>query len=227
MIKERKGDLALRICDVCGHEQWVSYWNLVRKETHVCRHCSCKHTAVTRNHIPWNRGTKQNPRKLGSYYINSGGYVSTWIGKHTLENKAGGYYLEHRLRAELDLQRELQQSELVHHIDSDKTNNISSNLFVCRNDKHHQNVHSQLERISMDLVKSGAIKFNHDTGEYYLDPNVREFISKSLELLGNPDKDNQQRSFINMNDEERSTTIQKWSTLKRVEAGDIPPPEDT
>ena len=56
--------------------------------------------------------------------------------------------------------------------------------------------------------------------EYYLDPYVREFVRKSLELLENPEKGNQQRSFSEMTDEERSTTIQKWSTLKRVEAGD-------
>ena len=96
-------------------------------------------------------------------------------------------------------------------------------VFVCENDKHHQNVHSQLERVSMELVKVGAIKFDHTNGQYFLDPYVCEFVSKSLELLGNPNEDNQQRSFINMTDEERSTTIQKWSTLKRVEAGDTPP----
>lgn len=55
---------------------------------------------------------------------------------------------------------------------------------------------------------------------------MREYISKSLELLGNPKKDNQQRSLRELSPEERSTTIQKWSTLKRVEAGDNSPPED-
>ena len=214
MIKERKKDIALRVCDVCGQEQWVNYWNIHKKQIHICRYCSCKNTAKTRTSSPWNRGTKQNPRKIGTYYINSGGYVSTWVGKHLLAEKAGGYYLEHRLRAELDLNRPLTTAEIVHHIDSDKTNNVSSNLFVCENDKHHQNVHSQLERVSMELVKVGAIKFDHTNGQYFLDPYVCEFVSKSLELLGNPNEDNQQRSFINMTDEERSTTIQKWSTLK-------------
>lgn len=220
MIKERKGDLALRICDVCSHEQWVSYWNVYKKDKHTCRYCSCKHTAKVRKGIPWNRGTKQSPRFVGSYYINSGGYISTWIGKHTLNNKAGGYYLEHRLQEELKLGRSLKSKEIVHHIDGDKINNIPDNLYTCENDKSHQNLHSQLERVSMELVKMGLIKFDHSKGEYHIDPNSREIISKSLELLGSPVKDNQQRSFINMFDEERSTTIQKWSTLKRVEAGD-------
>ena len=97
---------------------------------------------------------------------------------------------------------------------------MCSSDLVCANDKHHQNIHSQLERISIELVKSGVIKFNHESGNYYLDPYVREFVSKSLELLGSPEKDNQQRSLRELSPEERSTTIQKWSTLKRVEAGD-------
>lgn len=220
MIKERKGDNALRVCDECGHEQWVSYWNLVRKERHICRYCSCTHTAKNRKSIPWNRGTKQNPKKVGTFYVNSGGYISVWVGEHTLDNKSGGYYLEHRIQSEVKLGRSLTKQEIVHHIDGDKVNNTPDNLYVCANNKHHQNVHSQLERVSMELVKFGVIKFDHESGEYYLDPYVREFVSKSLELLENPEKDNQQRSFIEMTDEERSTTIQKWSTLKRVEAGD-------
>ena len=121
---------------------------------------------------------------------------------------------------ELDLNRPLSVKEVVHHVDGDKTNNEEENLFVCTGHKHHRNVHSQLERISMELVRSGAIRFNHAEGQYYLDPNVREFISKSGELLGNPTLGNQQRSFSAMSEEERSTTIQKWSTLKRVEAPD-------
>jgi len=221
MIKERNGDLALRVCDDCGNEQWVSYWNVYKKETHLCRYCNNSKTAKTRKKgTPWNRGTKQNPRVLGTFYTNSSGYICTWVGKHTLENKVGGYYLEHRLIAELMLQRSLLASERVHHIDSNKINNVPKNLYICKDDKHHQNVHSQLERVSMWLVQQKAIKFDHESGEYYLDPYVREFVSKSLELLENPDKDNQQRSFVNMTDEERSTTIQKWSTLKRAEAGD-------
>jgi hypothetical protein len=46
-----------------------------------------------------------------------------------------------------------------------------------------------------------------------------ERISKLIELLENPtlnqrQEDNQQRSFLGETQEERSTTIQKWSTLK-------------
>ena len=223
MIKERKGNEALRVCDECGHEQWINYWNIYRKDIHLCRYCNNVKQGEERKgkFQAWNRGKKFEPKSIGSYYVNNNGYVETWIGKHTLPDRAGGYYREHRLVSEIKLGRFLSEKEIVHHIDANKINNVPDNLFVCEDDKHHQNVHSQLERISMELVREGVIKFNHETGQYFIDPNIREVISKSLELLGSPEKDNQQRSFINMTDEERSTTIQKWSTLKRVEAGDI------
>jgi hypothetical protein len=223
MIKERKGDVALRVCDECGHEQWVSYWNIYKKNIHVCRNCSCKNTAKTRAYNkelnPWNKGKL----KVGSHYLNSSGYYEIWIGPDTLPNMSGGYYREHRLMAEVKIGRPLSPKEKVHHIDGDKTNNTFDNLYVCSNHADHRHVHSQLERLSMELVKEGLIHFNHKEGQYELDPFLREQVRKSGELLGTPTaigEDNQQRSFRDMSHEERSTTIQKWSTLKRVEAPD-------
>lgn len=223
MIKERNGDKALRVCDKCGHEQWVNYWNINRKDIHICRSCSCKNTAKTRKNNPWNKGKKQSPRNVGNTYINNNGYVEVWVGKHTDKDMAGGYQREHRVFVELDIGRRLNNGELIHHVDGDKTNNNLNNLALCEGDFHHRKIHGQLERISFELVRRGFILFNHETKQYYLDPYVGDYISKSLELLENPtekDEDNQQRSFSSMSIEERSTTIQKWSTLKRVEAGD-------
>ena len=222
MIKERKGNTALRVCDECGHEQWVNYWNIYRKGVHTCRTCSAKKNAVTREKKDsWNKGQKFSPRNLGSTYINTNGYKEVWIGKHTLPDRAGGYYREHKIFKELEIGRELLPTELIHHVDGDKTNNSTENLYICDGHFGHRKVHGQLERVSMELVRQGIIKFNHETAEYSLDPNICESISKPLELLETPQKDNQQRSFSDMSDEERSTTIQKWSTLKRVEAGGI------
>lgn len=210
MIKERIKDKALRICDECGHEQWVNYWNVYRKDIHICRNCSCKNNAKNRKNIPWNKGKKFEAKSVGSTYINSNGYVEVWT-------PAKKYAREHRVFTELSKGRLLREGEIVHHIDGDKTHNTKDNLYVCQGHKNHRKVHSQLERISMELVKAGAIKFNHEEGHYYLDPNMRECISKLGELLGNPTntvEGNQQRSFSEMSEEERSTTIQKWSTLK-------------
>lgn len=221
MIKERMNDFALRVCDKCGHEQWVSYWNLVRKKEHLCRSCSNKFHGEKRQgrHPSPFKGLQKEPKKLGSTHLNSGGYFWVWIGKHTLPN-AGGYYLEHRLVAELSLGRSLEAHEIVHHINGDKTDNRPSNLYVCTEEFGHRKVHGQLERVAMEAVKAGLIKFDRIKGKYYLDPNWGDLIRKSGELLGNPEEGNQQRSFRDMSTEERSTTIQKWSRLKQAEAPD-------
>ena len=222
MIKLREGDKALRVCDSCGHEQWVNYWNIHRKDIHICRSCSCKNTAKTRKNNPWNKGIKQEPRNVGNTYINNNGYVEVWVGKHNTPGSSG-YQKEHRVFVELDIGRRLEQKEIIHHIDGDKTNNNKDNLLLCSGDFEHRKVHGQLERVAMSLVKSGIIKFNMENKQYFVDPCVSDYARKSLELLGSltaEGEGNQQRSFSRMTTEERSTTIQKWSTLKRVEAGD-------
>ena len=221
MLKDREGDIVLRICDVCGHEQWVNYWNAYRKERHLCRHCNNREIGAGRRgkFTAHNKGQKRQPKALGNFYINSSGYVEVWIGKHTQKDKAGGYYREHRLMIELSIGRKLADKEIIHHVDGDKTNNLLSNLHLCEDDKHHRNIHGQLERIAMELVRNGAIKFDNKSGIYHIDPYVREFVSKSLELLENPETGNQQRSLRDQDEEERSTTIQKWSTLQAIGSG--------
>lgn len=226
MIKDRKGDYATRVCDDCGHEQTVGYWNLYKKEFHYCRACSNKRNghAKVGKHKSWNKGKTFNPRSIGNTYLNSNGYFEVYIGKHTLPEKAGGYYREHTLMAEVDSGRVLQEKEMVHHIDGDKTNNCFSNLSIMVDNAEHRRVHSQLERLSMYLVRMNVIQYDKENKEYKLAPQVRDYLSKSGELLGSPnvdDEGNQQRSFREMSSEERSETIQKWSTLKRVEAPDI------
>lgn len=225
MLKERKGDTVLRVCDECKHEQWVNYWNVYKIDTHLCRHCSNRRNGHFRQgkYPSWNKGKRADPRKVGSTYLNNSGYYETWVGKHTIPDMKGGYYKEHRIMAEVMLGRELLQEEIVHHIDGDKTNNTYDNLDVLSGDAKHRNVHNQLERLSMGLVRCGLIKYNKETSEYYLDPFLRDEVSKSGELLGSrneKDDGNQQRSLRDMGHEERSETIQKWSTLKRVEAPD-------
>lgn len=221
MIKDRQGDYATRICDECGHEQRVIYWNLVKKIRHRCRYCNNKETAKPRKGKPaHNRGKQYQAKRVGNFYVNGAGYVCIWVGKHADPSTASGYYLEHRLQVEVSLGRRLTPAEIIHHVDGDKTNNKLSNLYLCSDNFDHQKIHGKLERAAMELVKMGLLIFDHAEGTYNIAPCIREFASKSPELLGNPVEDNQQRSLRELSLEERSTTIQKWSTLKRVEAGD-------
>jgi len=218
MLKDRKGDRVTRVCDDCLNEADVTYWNVYKQETHRCY--SCANSINRRGKATWNKGLKRQPNKLGNWYINSSGYVEVWTGKHTLPETASGYYREHRLIAEVELERPLSKKEKVHHIDGNKLNNRLSNLYVCATDSEHQSIHQQLEELSMSLVASGAIIFNN--GKYSVAPQLSDWLSASGELLGTPTRDNQQRSIVDMNPDERSTTIQKWSRIKRSEAPDIP-----
>ena len=70
----------------------------------------------------------------------------------------------------------LSKHDLVHHIDGDKTNNNPNNLFVCHSKAIHQDIHTQLEELSMTLVKAGIIQFDHKIGKYHL-PQLKEILA--------------------------------------------------
>jgi hypothetical protein len=74
----------------------------------------------------------------------------------------------HDYMMEQKIGRKLTKKERVHHIDGDKTNYDISNLYLCKNSSDHMLVHSSLESVAFELVKSGVIKFNSETGKYYL-----------------------------------------------------------
>lgn len=216
MIKEiLRPNHCIVICDNCQKENKVSYWNVKNKPTHLCRTCSNKKTATERvglGYKPWNIG-KTYQKCRGKFYINSYGYKMYYIGDKSYK---GGYVSEHRIVIELQLNRRLKKGEVIHHIDGNKINNNPKNLFLTTPTEHRE-VHAQLEKIALFLYEKGIVKFENN--KYKLDPNMWEHISKSLELLENPtpfegQEDNQQQSPLGNTEEECSTTIQKWSTLK-------------
>lgn len=217
MIKEIiRPDHCIRICDECGDERKVSYWGVKNKTEHLCSSCSNKRAFDKKKdgYKPWNIG-KTYQKASGNYYVNKQGYKLYYIGDKTYK---GGYVAEHRIVMELHLGRRLKKGEVIHHIDGNKQNNDLSNLLLT-NKSDHRNVHHQLESIAYLLIQSGLIKFNGS--EYYIEPFTWERDSKPLEFLGSPnvikDEGNQKRSLKNpLGDtpEERSTTIQRWSTLK-------------
>lgn len=219
MIKEIiRPNHCIRICDKCGESKKVGYWNVKKKEIHLCRTCSNQKSGKEKiGYRPWNLGkTYQKPS--GNCYVNRNGYNLYYIGDKSYK---GGYVSEHRIIVELFLNRRLTKNEKIHHIDGNKSNNDLSNLIICNGHSEHRIIHNHLETISMKLVKLGFIKFSRENKRYYIDPNISNNISKLLELLGNPtpilgQEDNQQQSLrlVNMTNEECSTTIQKWSTLK-------------
>ena len=74
----------------------------------------------------------------------------------------------HRHVVEQRIGRKLTKEERVHHINGDKTDYRSENLYLCSDKAEHGNVHDSLEKVAFELVKSGVIKFDPVKGCYYL-----------------------------------------------------------
>lgn len=74
----------------------------------------------------------------------------------------------HRTKVEKLLGRELMSSEIVHHIDGDKSNDDIDNLYLCNSVSDHTLLHDSLEKIAMELVKKGKIGFDKEKGEYFI-----------------------------------------------------------
>ena len=72
---------------------------------------------------------------------------------------SGAWRKEHILVAERILGRPLRREELVHHINGDRADNSASNLFVCRDRAHHNDVHRSEASAMRLLLARGLIVF--------------------------------------------------------------------
>lgn len=172
MIKDRKGDYASRVCDDCGDiRENVSYWNLCKKKTHRCYSCSNRRTNLGRA-SPF-KGTVKEPKHVGRGYVHSDGYPACWVGK---DRSKTGYMLTHRLLAGYNRGLPISRCEKVHHVNGVKHDYSIKNLYVCKDMSDHRRVHSQLEDISFELVRMGAIRFCHVSGLYSISDKLKELI---------------------------------------------------
>ena len=67
--------------------------------------------------------------------ISRNGYILVWVPEHP-KAFAGGWYYEHVLVIEKEMDRMVKTNETIHHIDEDKTNNQTYNLFICSRREH-------------------------------------------------------------------------------------------
>lgn len=95
-------------------------------------------TLGEKNHF-WKGGIKKTTQ----------GYKEIYMPEHPFAQK-GKYIREHRYMAEAILGRFLQPSEVIHHIDENKENNLSENLYYFRNSKAHQRFHEFLKRHNLN-----------------------------------------------------------------------------
>lgn len=76
-----------------------------------------------------------------------------------------GYVSEHVLVAESEVGRLLTDAEIVHHIDTRRSNNAPDNLFVT-DAGGHKRAHVSLARLIPELIARGVIQFDRERGEY-------------------------------------------------------------
>lgn len=74
----------------------------------------------------------------------------------------------HRHNAEIKYGRKLSPTEKVHHINGDKLDNRPENLYLCSDRSFHDVVHYSLRKVAFELVKKGVIKFDENSGRYYI-----------------------------------------------------------
>lgn len=64
--------------------------------------------------------------------------------------------------------RSLQKGELVHHIDSVKSNNEPDNLWLFKSVREHSIAHRSIEKLLPELLRNGIVYFSREEGVYKL-----------------------------------------------------------
>ncbi|QED12266.1 HNH endonuclease [Mycobacterium phage Yeet] len=78
---------------------------------------------------------------------------------------------------ERHLGRALRSDEIVHHINTIKTDNGIDNLFLCANASEHQRAHRSLDDLVPDLLSRGLIYFDRTDGVYKLCQTIKSTSS--------------------------------------------------
>lgn len=115
------------------------------------------------NHANY-KGDK-NPCWKGGVIKNKEGYIFIYSPDHP--NAVNNYVREHILIAEKNLGRYLDKTEVIHHIDYDKSNNKFDNLFIT-NHKGHAKTHCSVYSMFKVLLKNNVIYFDKKKGKYFL-----------------------------------------------------------
>ena len=168
-------------CELCGIEREVNCTRKIQhSSTHPCKSCLVKQLGHSnKGRQAWNKGNIKplSECQVGKVFINSSGYCEVYVGNaFDKKQRRDKYRLLHKLVAKVKKGEELSTHELVHHVDGDKTNNNPDNLFICSSKAVHQDIHTQLEELSMTLVKARIIQFDHSTGKYCL-PQLEEILA--------------------------------------------------
>lgn len=96
-------------------------------------------------------------------------YVMVYKPEHHSSRKKPpdrGYVWEHRYIMELHLGRALEKTEVIHHLDGNKSNNDISNLLLCTTAREHNIVHTEMEMFVEKLIREGKVKYDKEAREF-------------------------------------------------------------
>ena len=105
--------------------------------------------------------SKRQRLPIGSTNIDSDGYVRVKV----VEGK-GRWMPQHHLVMAEAIGRPLRPGEVVHHINGVRHDNDPANLFLCRDQRHHQEIESSLAAAHRELLAAGLVRFNRGTARY-------------------------------------------------------------
>ena len=86
------------------------------------------------------------------------GYWTVYNPEHPRSMNTRRVY-EHIIIAEKKMGRRITKKEPIHHINFDRLDNSPSNLYVCKDNKEHMDLHYSLEEVARELFRGGKLKF--------------------------------------------------------------------
>lgn len=115
-------------------------------------------------------------------YIRNG-YKMIYLPNHHRAEKGSGMVYEHIYLAEKYIGRPLEEQEVVHHEDRDRSNNSEENLFVFKTQEDHNRYHATGKMIKLDngsYISPIVIKTCKNCGkEFQPEKYVQEYCNKS------------------------------------------------
>jgi hypothetical protein len=113
--------------------------------------------------MPKPKGFSETMRKVNpplKRIITTAGYVLLFKPNHFGSIDKKGKITEHRYNIECFLNKKLNKSEVIHHLNGDKKDNRLENLYVCENVTEHSKLHKKMERFVYSLIKKGKVYYD-------------------------------------------------------------------